>query len=201
MWRCVVGPSSPPPPPPPPPQAFSVAERELSIAPVLKPSEMANADQLGLLAYLTQFYDVLHDQEVVGKAPEKKAMQKTSASKSDSQLLVKGATNNSGVVALRAPKESKVSGDKGECAVGWGGVCLGEVACLSQPASARFSMVSSDVCFFCDKRVYLMERQSAEGVFFHRSCFRCLPAAHCMLHLVGMASRRLTVCWPLKQWL
>ncbi|KAK9526025.1 hypothetical protein VZT92_016684 [Zoarces viviparus] len=31
----------------------------------------------------------------------------------------------------------------------------------------------SDVCFFCQKRVYLMERLSAESLFFHRSCFQC----------------------------
>ncbi|XP_062839188.1 F-actin-monooxygenase MICAL3 isoform X3 [Anolis carolinensis] len=31
----------------------------------------------------------------------------------------------------------------------------------------------SDVCFFCHKRVYVMERLSAEGKFFHRSCFKC----------------------------
>ncbi|KAL7370494.1 hypothetical protein ABVT39_002338 [Epinephelus coioides] len=35
---------------------------------------------------------------------------------------------------------------------------------------------SSDVCFFCQRRVYLMERLSAESLFFHRSCFQCF---HC----------------------
>ncbi|XP_061865765.1 F-actin-monooxygenase MICAL3 isoform X1 [Colius striatus] len=31
----------------------------------------------------------------------------------------------------------------------------------------------SDVCYFCRKRVYVMERLSAEGKFFHRTCFKC----------------------------
>nr|XP_025749978.1 F-actin-monooxygenase MICAL2 isoform X2 [Callorhinus ursinus] len=31
----------------------------------------------------------------------------------------------------------------------------------------------SDTCHFCKKRVYVMERLSAEGHFFHRECFRC----------------------------
>ncbi|RXM36392.1 Protein-methionine sulfoxide oxidase MICAL2 [Acipenser ruthenus] len=31
----------------------------------------------------------------------------------------------------------------------------------------------SDSCHFCTKRVYVMERLSAEGRFFHRECFRC----------------------------
>lgn len=28
-------------------------------------------------------------------------------------------------------------------------------------------------CHFCGKQVYLMERLGAEGVYFHRGCFRC----------------------------
>ncbi|XP_054289539.1 F-actin-monooxygenase Mical-like isoform X2 [Macrosteles quadrilineatus] len=31
----------------------------------------------------------------------------------------------------------------------------------------------SEICHFCAKRVYVMERVSAEGKFFHRGCFRC----------------------------
>ncbi|CAI5636724.1 unnamed protein product [Oreochromis niloticus] len=31
----------------------------------------------------------------------------------------------------------------------------------------------SHICFFCKQRVYVMERLSAEGLFFHRSCFQC----------------------------
>ena len=36
---------------------------------------------------------------------------------------------------------------------------------------------SSDICFFCNKRVYLLERMSANGVFFHRACFRFVLTA------------------------
>ncbi|KAI4497933.1 hypothetical protein M0802_007049 [Mischocyttarus mexicanus] len=31
----------------------------------------------------------------------------------------------------------------------------------------------SEMCHFCNKRVYLMERLTAEGKYFHRGCFRC----------------------------
>merc|ERR1719400_1136213 len=31
----------------------------------------------------------------------------------------------------------------------------------------------SDNCYFCGKKVYVVERMSAEGKFFHRACFRC----------------------------
>uniref|UniRef100_A0A6I8NKC5 F-actin monooxygenase n=1 Tax=Ornithorhynchus anatinus TaxID=9258 RepID=A0A6I8NKC5_ORNAN len=35
----------------------------------------------------------------------------------------------------------------------------------------------SDTCHFCKKRVYVMERLSAEGHFFHRECFKCTVCA------------------------
>ncbi|XP_071824191.1 F-actin-monooxygenase MICAL3-like isoform X3 [Apostichopus japonicus] len=38
----------------------------------------------------------------------------------------------------------------------------------------------SNTCFFCAKHVYVMERLSAEGLFFHRDCFRC---QHCDINL------------------
>ncbi|XP_039988781.1 protein-methionine sulfoxide oxidase mical2b isoform X2 [Xiphias gladius] len=42
----------------------------------------------------------------------------------------------------------------------------------------------SNVCHFCTKRVYVMERLSAEGYFFHRECFRCY-VCNCTLRLGG----------------
>ncbi|KAM5186764.1 F-actin-monooxygenase MICAL2 isoform 1-T1 [Callospermophilus lateralis] len=42
----------------------------------------------------------------------------------------------------------------------------------------------SDTCYFCKKRVYVMERLSAEGHFFHRECFRCSVCAT-TLHLAA----------------
>uniref|UniRef100_A0A8C2H550 Molecule interacting with CasL protein 1 n=1 Tax=Cyprinus carpio TaxID=7962 RepID=A0A8C2H550_CYPCA len=32
---------------------------------------------------------------------------------------------------------------------------------------------SSELCYFCNKHLYVVERGSAEGKFFHRSCFNC----------------------------
>lgn len=34
-------------------------------------------------------------------------------------------------------------------------------------------MGSSEECYFCRQRIYVLERISAEGKFFHRSCFTC----------------------------
>lgn len=43
---------------------------------------------------------------------------------------------------------------------------------LSQSLSPQSSGVSQ-VCSVCQKRLYVMERLSAEGFFFHRGCFQC----------------------------
>ncbi|XP_066917759.1 F-actin-monooxygenase mical1-like isoform X2 [Clytia hemisphaerica] len=44
----------------------------------------------------------------------------------------------------------------------------------------------SELCHFCNRKVYVVERQSAEGLFFHRSCFRC-TACKCRLLLGNYA--------------
>lgn len=43
----------------------------------------------------------------------------------------------------------------------------------SKVALALPAQGGSEVCHFCEKRVYLMERLTAEGKSFHRGCFRC----------------------------
>ncbi|XP_011172148.2 F-actin-monooxygenase Mical isoform X2 [Solenopsis invicta] len=43
----------------------------------------------------------------------------------------------------------------------------------TKPAIVLPVQGGSEMCHFCNKRVYLMERLSAEGKFFHRGCFRC----------------------------
>uniref|UniRef100_A0A8C9RYW9 F-actin monooxygenase n=1 Tax=Scleropages formosus TaxID=113540 RepID=A0A8C9RYW9_SCLFO len=44
------------------------------------------------------------------------------------------------------------------------------------------SLGGSDTCHFCRRRVYVMERLSAEGLFFHRECLRCATCS-CTLRL------------------
>ncbi|KAM9461365.1 F-actin-monooxygenase MICAL2 isoform 7-T9 [Clarias gariepinus] len=46
---------------------------------------------------------------------------------------------------------------------------------LHRQSSLRreFPQNLGDVCYACKKRVYVVERLSAEGLFFHRECFRC----------------------------
>ncbi|KAK5642466.1 hypothetical protein RI129_008633 [Pyrocoelia pectoralis] len=44
---------------------------------------------------------------------------------------------------------------------------------IAKPAVVLPTNSGSEYCHFCQKRVYLMERLSAEGRFFHRGCFKC----------------------------
>ncbi|KAK8728739.1 hypothetical protein OTU49_009120 [Cherax quadricarinatus] len=50
-----------------------------------------------------------------------------------------------------------------------------EVLIMRQPTRPMVPLPSSgsDLCHFCGNRVYLVERLSAEGKFFHRQCFKC----------------------------
>ncbi|CAH2325588.1 F-actin-monooxygenase MICAL2 isoform X1 [Pelobates cultripes] len=51
--------------------------------------------------------------------------------------------------------------------------------CISPPPKGSLrkefpaNIGGSDICYFCKKRVYVVERLSAEGHFFHRECFKC----------------------------
>ena len=45
------------------------------------------------------------------------------------------------------------------------------------PVSKAFGKLGvTPKCTFCDKSVYAMERGEADGMIFHKTCFRC---AHC----------------------
>uniref|UniRef100_A0A6Q2XFF3 F-actin monooxygenase n=1 Tax=Esox lucius TaxID=8010 RepID=A0A6Q2XFF3_ESOLU len=58
-----------------------------------------------------------------------------------------------------------------EKAVHLGALFSGDLTSTSQ-VTLEFSG-SGDKCHSCQKRVYVVERISAEGLYFHRECFRC----------------------------
>uniref|UniRef100_A0A3B5M7N9 LIM zinc-binding domain-containing protein n=1 Tax=Xiphophorus couchianus TaxID=32473 RepID=A0A3B5M7N9_9TELE len=70
---------------------------------------------------------------------------------------------------------------------------------------------SSSSCLMRSQKVYVMERLSAEGLFFHRSCFRCdsctketvhTPPSLCFLEveLSSSTSRSSGRLRPLTRW-
>ncbi|XP_062481537.1 F-actin-monooxygenase MICAL1 isoform X2 [Pezoporus occidentalis] len=164
---------------------LDVAEQELGIQPVLSSIEMATMaepDRLGLITYLSQFY------EAFKTSPEAEEVTK----KSLFPLGTRGAilflskqqksrslTHKRGQDSAQKDAEAKRSRRDAELDTGLDGDMLDDAheppqttaMDPGQPAAARGD--SSDACYFCGRRVYILERASAEGRFFHRGCFQC----------------------------
>uniref|UniRef100_A0A665T9N7 F-actin monooxygenase n=1 Tax=Echeneis naucrates TaxID=173247 RepID=A0A665T9N7_ECHNA len=154
--------------------AFDVAEREFSIQPVTTGKEMAAAaepDKLLMVLYLSKFYEAFRNSPV----------------------------NNGGctfslyylpfpeIFALPAGEDGELRENKVRS------MATQLLAKFEENSSTAKSVVrkdfhsglgGSDICHFCTKRVYVMERLSAEGYFFHRECFRC-DVCNCTLRLGG----------------
>uniref|UniRef100_A0AAQ6AGP6 F-actin monooxygenase n=1 Tax=Amphiprion ocellaris TaxID=80972 RepID=A0AAQ6AGP6_AMPOC len=54
-------------------------------------------------------------------------------------------------------------------------LCLSSLyfSCFQGSSVRRVFPQSGDKCHLCEKRVYMVERVCAEGLYFHRECFRC----------------------------
>lgn len=71
------------------------------------------------------------------------------------------------------------------------------VCFFSQDLSVCQSSGCSHVCFFCQKRLYVMERLSAEGFFFHRSCFQCFQCRNSLRLNDYAFDRQSGECFPI----
>ncbi|KAH0618762.1 hypothetical protein JD844_018222 [Phrynosoma platyrhinos] len=139
--------------------ALDVAEQELGISPVLSSTEMASMsepEQLGLITYLSQFYDAFKNfPGRNSQDPEEKTAK---------PLTPRGTK---GAILFLSKLQKSLS--------------LSRKRNLSPPVSP---VRSSDACYICGKRVYIVERVSAEGRFFHRGCFKCYHCNfYCSLHI------------------
>uniref|UniRef100_A0A3P8PPX4 F-actin monooxygenase n=1 Tax=Astatotilapia calliptera TaxID=8154 RepID=A0A3P8PPX4_ASTCA len=165
--------------------AFDVAEREFGIQPVTTGKEMAadsQPDKLLMVLYLSNETFAALSLPCFG------------TQKSSSPLSDAGCEHEqSGSSGLEQNYENMCE------SVSWKKTVL--KACLKEsfknltlcwPSSSQCvvrkdfppGLGGSDICHFCSKRVYVMERLSAEGYFFHRECFRC-DACNCTLRLGG----------------
>ncbi|MBN3280705.1 MICA1 monooxygenase, partial [Polyodon spathula] len=157
--------------------AFDVAEREFGITPIMAGSDMAaqsQPDRLAMLLYLTQFYQIFRE-----AAPPAGPEDVVCSSKPLSLSSAKSA-----VVFLSKLKHNSLQRRKVENQPN----CfpMSENHCASSRLSPKpdaraplnnethtSRVLSCDVCYFCGRRVYVLERVSTEGKFFHRSCFKC----------------------------
>ncbi|XP_061891729.1 F-actin-monooxygenase mical2b isoform X4 [Entelurus aequoreus] len=191
--------------------AFDVAEHQLGIQPVTTGKEVASKaepDKLLMVLYLSKFYDAFWNSPRSRKGA--KEIDETSEEQSlrnighprkriprdDKQLDAdsinkrrrKGNSYHTELACDSAPS----AGEDRE-------LRENRVRSMATQLLAKFEENStekihskcvgrvlggSDVCHFCSKRVYVMERLSAEGYFFHRECFRC-DVCNCTLRLGG----------------
>ncbi|KAK1152760.1 F-actin-monooxygenase MICAL2-like isoform X1 [Acipenser oxyrinchus oxyrinchus] len=181
--------------------AFDVAEREFGITPIMAGSDMAaqsQPDRLAMLLYLTQFYQIFREAAPPAEPEDVVCSSKPlslSSAKSAIVFLSKLKHNSlqrqkEKLTAKREEKRTKKE-DK-DLAVECAGTEVKHTP-ATQPAEVfdtqsievesstqrddqlapLGSPGGSDVCYFCGRRVYVLERVSTEGKFFHRSCFKC----------------------------
>ncbi|CAB1440626.1 unnamed protein product [Pleuronectes platessa] len=181
--------------------AFGILERELGIPPVMSASDFANSgqiDKLSMVLYLTQVQDaftVLAKDKTLDPARFLPPAKTLSLSRTQTAVFFLSKLKHN---SLQRRKE-KLAADK---PAGASDTTMEDedrtlVPAVSpelsptpaptpapKPAPAPApapalepcaggSMPNSDGCYFCGQRVYVVERISAEGKFFHRSCFTC----------------------------
>uniref|UniRef100_A0A3Q2TB41 Molecule interacting with CasL protein 1 n=1 Tax=Fundulus heteroclitus TaxID=8078 RepID=A0A3Q2TB41_FUNHE len=164
--------------------AFSVVQKELGVPPVMSPS--GQIDKLSMVLYLTQIKDGfnLSPKEPAGPLPPSKPL---SLSRTQSAVfflnrlkhcslqrqkerlatLKRGANTDKTMEDVDEMQELPASAD-----VRPAPSADSAPAPEPEPAEAML-MMNSEQCYFCKEMVYAVERVSAEGMFFHRSCFTC----------------------------
>ncbi|CAM9464737.1 unnamed protein product [Lampetra fluviatilis] len=181
-------------------QAFEVAERELGIAPITTAEEMGcqegGPDLLAMVAYITRFYNLLGNTPppTAGLLSSRPPWAPTHHPRKNVTLCRSGTAIHHGV---RDDPDKKNPCEHGENTQTLNIQASGSSPQPPPPQQSSIERSSSSqktlrrepqssVCFFCEEHVYVLQRLSAEGKFFHRECFRC---SHCeaALHLGDFA--------------
>ncbi|XP_039993511.1 F-actin-monooxygenase MICAL2 isoform X5 [Xiphias gladius] len=83
------------------------------------------------------------------------------------------SSNGSSVLEGRDPKENKVRSMATQLLAKFESTPSYTVRKTQGGSVQRAFPQSGDRCHSCERRVYLVERVCAEGLYFHRECFRC----------------------------
>ncbi|XP_008286394.1 protein-methionine sulfoxide oxidase MICAL2 isoform X5 [Stegastes partitus] len=83
------------------------------------------------------------------------------------------SSNGSSVRDERDPKENKVRSMATQLLAKFESAPNYTVRKTQGGSARRLFPQSGDKCHSCEKRVYMVERVCAEGLYFHRECFRC----------------------------
>uniref|UniRef100_A0A8D2KYT8 Microtubule associated monooxygenase, calponin and LIM domain containing 3 n=1 Tax=Varanus komodoensis TaxID=61221 RepID=A0A8D2KYT8_VARKO len=161
--------------------AFDIAEKEFGISPIMTGKDMASVgepDKLSMVMYLSQFYEMFKD----SLPSSGKGIESTAKSEGIFQnILICQEDTSRSYREERPTLVSALTERRIDASIG----NQNKVKSMATQLLAKFeenaslkkefppNLGGSDVCYFCHKRVYVMERLSAEGKFFHRSCFKC----------------------------
>uniref|UniRef100_A0A8C4VQP2 F-actin monooxygenase n=1 Tax=Gopherus evgoodei TaxID=1825980 RepID=A0A8C4VQP2_9SAUR len=182
---------------------FDIAEREFGIPPVTTGKEMASAgepDKLSMVMYLSKFYELFRGTPLRAvDAVDKQNGENNDLCSAKSSNFIFNNYINLTLPRKRVPKVRffkillvffffyRLHGNRE-------GMNQNKVKSMATQLLAKFeenapntslrrqgslrkefpqTIGGSDICYFCKKRVYVMERLSAEGHFFHRECFKC----------------------------
>ncbi|XP_078276582.1 F-actin-monooxygenase mical1-like isoform X2 [Rhinoraja longicauda] len=180
--------------------AFNIAENQFGISPIMTGREMASLsrpDKLGMVMYLAQFNEFFKT-----LSPEQGVHKKLLTLSSAKSALVFLSTLRRSVAnkrsSLERPASDHASENKRSKAEAGASLAEDSTESLDGQATVESPWVenakaqteepeesvegslmkgdgpsSSEVCYLCKQRVYLVERFSAEGQFFHRGCFTC----------------------------
>ncbi|XP_030623529.1 F-actin-monooxygenase mical1 [Chanos chanos] len=148
--------------------AFDILQKELGITPIMSGIDMASSskiDKLSMVFYLTQIYNAFNEKtspadQISTIAPSKPL----SFSRTRSAVFFLNKLKHN---SLQRRKE-RITKEKEEKELQKKVEERNSVSPVPVP-----DLSGSEVCYFCDQRLYLLERGSAEGKFFHRSCFTC----------------------------
>ncbi|XP_019720682.1 F-actin-monooxygenase mical1 isoform X3 [Hippocampus comes] len=165
--------------------AFNILEKELGIPPVMSATDLANGgqmDRLSLVLYLTQIKNAF---TMVPPVPEPKGFLTSSKpltlSLTHSAIFFLSRLKHNSLQRrkekLAAEKEQTRENNRSmgeeDCAPPLTPPDLSPPPAIVEPEPACVPQVNSETCYFCGGRVYVLERISAEGKFFHRGCFTC----------------------------
>ncbi|XP_041051308.1 F-actin-monooxygenase mical1 isoform X1 [Carcharodon carcharias] len=180
-------------------QAFNIAEKEFGISPIMTGREMADStspDKLSMFMYLTQFNEFFKDLSPELQDNNRRKIMTMSSAKSALLFLSTLRKNvaNKRRSLSEAEQEPLLKKDPDDAIADqlsarsqWNSDSINshaeqpqekveeEMADVKRQGSFRQAAgpSSSEVCYFCKKRVYVVERVSAESQFFHRGCFMC----------------------------
>ncbi|KAI4883596.1 hypothetical protein NFI96_020712 [Prochilodus magdalenae] len=150
--------------------AFDILQREFGIEPIMSASDIASSkeiDQLSMVLYLTQ----VHSAFTETPQPKDPSISKSlSLSRTRSAVFFLNKLKQNSLQRRKERLSAKREERKQD---------MREEEEKHDPVSAVPAAVSatdpcsSELCYFCHQQLYVLERFSAEGKFFHRSCFTC----------------------------